>query len=158
MKRFAIILVIFSLTFLWCASAMAQVAIDYSGKEFNELVDYNYWLKSPHEGVEVDSSILYFNKYSHSVIFHYPVSFTGAKFNSKAEFWSAKFDSFVIFKDAIFCNEVTFYKSNFKSEASFYNVTFDSTAVFRNTHFRFNAIFARDKFYFDANFQFAEYN
>lgn len=149
--------------------------IDFSGDEFHEPVDAEYWMHHPQDGIEVLP-----HAFGKEVMFRHPISFksvrfystasfkyanfesvadfSNAQFYSAADFDLAQFDSTVVFYFAQFNSEVRFLGAKFNFEADFFEAQFDSAAIFNDAQFESTAFFRDTEFYSLADFNFAQFH
>ena len=112
---------------LFPLSAVAQ-PIDYSYRTIEETVNVKYWKLHHQKGIEIDSS----RKYLPRVIFHRPVDFTGASFDSSVSFWRAVFYSTAYFRGTKFKGRAKFVATRFRGRADFEGARFGGDVIFSN--------------------------
>jgi hypothetical protein len=142
----------FALLFYICLSflplrVVAQ-PIDFSNKTIEEPIDIEFWKQHIQKGIEIDSSDRHYPR----VIFHRPINFAGAAFDSSVSFYLATFDSSVIFYNVEFHSTADFGGTNFKDTADFHWATFDASVRFWGADFHSTADFEGTNFKGGANF------
>ena len=157
------------------SNSVSAEGMYFSGEEFHEPVDAEYWKHHPRIGIEVqsfldmsyvkfrhlfffDQSDFYFGADFSRAQFESSVVFSGAQFYSAATFEYAYFDDVTDFSGAQFDSTADFSSSRFNSKAEFDNTQFDSSVDFGQTQFDSNADFNRARFASKASFKYAHFD
>jgi uncharacterized protein YjbI with pentapeptide repeats len=172
-----------NLTLLFCIYlsllplTVAAQKIDFSAKTIKEPVNVEFWKRHLQKGIELDSSLF---RISPQVIFHRPMDFERAAFDSSVSFLFTDFNSTADFRETKFRGRADFVwtefkgmadlgETKFKGRAGFWRTTFDSivnfgdaefdsTADFRKTKCKGEAGFVGTKFHGTADFRWAPFD
>lgn len=129
-----------------CAAAQK---IDFSDKKFEEPVNIEYWKSHPYDGIEIKRDTVWSYTW---VVFHRPVSFWNATFDSTAYFREATFEDRASFGGTKFKSTAYFSLATFEDTTFFFGVTFDGTANFQRATFRSEAFFVISTFHSTSDF------
>lgn len=125
--------------FCFLPLTVAAQKIDFSDTAISEPVYVKFWklqIQDTLRSVEIDSALIL-----PEVIFHDPINFSTARFDSTADFRWATFESTAYFIGVTFNSIADFRRATFDTTADFDWATFDSRADFSEATFEGTADF-----------------